>query len=92
MPAKKDAPESIPQVVNRLRRYFESGATRSSAWREEQLSALITMLEREEKEILAALAQDIRKCTFEGHLSEIFSVKNEAEEARDEVSGWMKPE
>ncbi len=92
VPSQVDSTESIPSTVKRLREYFESGATQSSTWREEQLSALVTMLEVEEKAILDALAKDIRKCTFEGHLSEIFSVKNEAIEARDEVSAWMKPE
>lgn len=91
-PSLQSTSTPISEIVKGLGDYFNTGITQTVQWRKEQLSALTTMLEEQEDEILQALAADIHKCTFEAYLSEILSVKNEAEEARDHVENWMRPE
>ncbi len=87
-----DRMSEISDTVDRVRRAFDSGKTRPRRWREEQLIALHTLLHEEQEEILAALASDIGKGTFEGYTSEIALVSADIENTRRHLAKWMRSE
>ncbi|WP_105032276.1 aldehyde dehydrogenase family protein [Arthrobacter ruber] len=74
------------------RRYFASGATRSAAWRRDQLHALLRLLGEREEEVTGALEQDLGKSGTEAFLSEIAVVRAEADHALRHLDRWMAPE
>ncbi len=84
--------ESIADTVSRLRATFDSGITKSTKWRRGQLSALARMVEDNKEEILAALAADIRKSSFEAFVAEVASVQTDIEVAEKNLSKWMRSE
>lgn len=73
-----------------LRRYFDSGATRTFEWRMRQLRGLETFLCNHEKEITDALYEDLRKSAAESWLSEISSLQIEIRHALRNLHKWMR--
>jgi aldehyde dehydrogenase (NAD+) len=83
--------KEIVNIVARQREYFKSGATNSYQRRIENLSKLKSALVKYEKEINAALKQDLGKPAFEAYLSETgFSLLDISETIR-KLKRWMKP-
>ncbi len=82
----------LTSTINRLRTTFDSGVTRSRAWRAAQLDALANFLQEQQQEILRALNSDIGKGTFEAYIAEIAVVVADIENTRKNLSKWMKPE
>lgn len=82
----------IAQRVDALRATFESGHTRSYAWRHEQLGALLTLLSSEEAAIGEALQHDLGKPRLEGWLSEVNEVAGAVKFLRKNLKKLMKPE
>jgi len=78
-------------VLAEVRTVFNTGRTRSVAWREEQLRAIERMCEEREAEISDALTRDLGRSTFEAWLGDIASTKAEAIFARKHFRKWMKP-
>ena len=78
-------------VLAQVRSVFNSGRTRSVAWREEQLRAIERMCEEREAEISEALTRDLGRSMFEAWLGDIASTKAEAIFARKHFRKWMKP-
>jgi aldehyde dehydrogenase (NAD+) len=74
------------------RRYFDSGATRTAAWRRDQLRALLRLLAEREDELTGALEEDLGKSRTEGFLSEVVVVRAEARYALKHLDRWMAPE
>lgn len=70
---------------------FNSGRTRSVAWREAQLRGIERMCEDREDEICGALAADLGRPAFEGWLADVGSTRAEAVYARKNLRRWMKP-
>ena len=62
--------EEIVGIVARQRSFFKTGATKSYEYRIENLNKLKTALVKYERELLAALKQDLGKPEFEAYLSE----------------------
>ena len=79
-------------VVDSLRRYFESGATKSLAWRLSQMDALEHLLGERERDILDALHADLGKPETEAYGSEIGMIRSEIKLVRRKLASWMKPE
>ncbi|AQT78115.1 aldehyde dehydrogenase family protein [Mycolicibacterium litorale] len=79
-------------VLSEVRRVFNSGRTRSLAWRAEQLRAIERMCEEREPEIAEALARDLGRSSFEAWLGDIGSTKGEATFARKNLKKWVKPQ
>jgi aldehyde dehydrogenase (NAD+) len=79
-------------VLAQLRTVFNTGRTRSVAWREEQLRAIERMCEEREAEISEALISDLGRSAFEAWLGDIASTKAEAVFARKHFRKWMKPQ
>jgi aldehyde dehydrogenase (NAD+) len=78
-------------LVASQREYFLSGATRSHAFRVEQLRKLQSWIERNEQAILDALKADLGKSDYEGYLTEVAMVRQELKDAIRHLKGWMKP-
>ncbi|MGJ0120292.1 aldehyde dehydrogenase family protein [Williamsia sp. MIQD14] len=77
-------------VLAELRRYHASGVTRDIGWRTAQLTALETMLDECEADIVAALDADLGRAGFDAWLGDIASTKGEATFARKNLKKWMK--
>jgi aldehyde dehydrogenase (NAD+) len=83
--------EEFTEDLNRLRHYYDSGATRSFAFRRDQLLKLKSSLLRYEKELYAALKQDLNKNPEESWVTEIGFVLAEINHALRHLKKWMKP-
>ncbi len=84
-------PEYLQQL-NKLKSYFESGATRSYSFRKEQLQKLKQALLKYEKELYNALQSDLKKNIEESWITEIGFVVNEINYSLNRLRQWMKPE
>lgn len=82
--------DTVSAVVERMRRGFASGRTRSVDWRLEQLRNLVKLLDKEEAAIAAALAQDLGRSREETWFADIASTRGEAVFAIKHLRGWMK--
>ncbi len=78
-------------AVERQRRFFLTGATRSHGFRLEQLRRLEDALLAHEPSLLAALHADLRKPAYEAYSSEIALVLGEIRHAVRHLRSWMKP-
>ncbi len=79
-------------VLSDVRRVFNTGRTRSLAWRSEQLRAVERMCDERESDIADALARDLGRSSFEAWLGDIGSTKAEAAFARKHLKKWVKPQ
>jgi aldehyde dehydrogenase (NAD+) len=84
--------EDAAGVLADVRRAFNTGRTRSLAWRSEQLRAVERMCDEREPEIAEALARDLGRSSFEAWLGDIGSTKAEAAFARKHLKKWVKPQ
>jgi aldehyde dehydrogenase (NAD+) len=83
--------EPIPDLVDRLRRTFDSGRTRPAAWRLRQLRGVEAMLADCEDEFTAALASDLGRPAIDSWLIELAPTAAEAAHARKRLNRWMRP-
>ena len=75
-----------------MRRFFESGATQSYAFRKEQLQQLKRAVVAYEKEIYAALYADLKKSPEECWVTENGFFLAELDHAISNLKSWMEPE
>ncbi len=68
---------TIEEILQRQRKFFQSGATLDTAFRIRALKKLYAAVERHEKEIAAALKKDLGKSGFEGFMCETGMAKSE---------------
>lgn len=78
-------------AVQRQRTFFQSGTTRSLAFRREQLQKLHDAMETRESALIAALHSDLRKSPTEAYSTEIAILLSEIRHALRHLSSWMKP-
>ncbi|XWS44643.1 hypothetical protein CRYUN_Cryun15aG0065600 [Craigia yunnanensis] len=78
-------------LVNKLRKTFSSGKTKSYEWRMSQLESISKMIDGKEKEIIKALHKDLSKPELEAFLSEISMTKSSCKLALKELKHWMMP-
>ena len=64
-------------IIERQRKFFSMGGTRSIKFRKEQLRCLMGMIEEQELNIFEALKTDLNKSAFEAYETEIGLVKEE---------------
>jgi aldehyde dehydrogenase (NAD+) len=79
------------RVVDRLRTTFDTGRTRSPAWREVQLQGLHRMLVEREAELVAALGSDLRRSPVDALMLDLTSTKAEVRHALKHLRRWMRP-
>lgn len=74
-----------------MRAFFDSGATRSYAFRKKQLHRLKRTIEQYEQEIYEALYADLKKSPEECWVTENGMVLGEINDAIKNLHRWMKP-
>lgn len=81
----------LTEHVDRLRRTYWSGKTRSLDWRRGQLKALLRMLDERAGEFEAAMKADLHKSSFECYATEIGFLQREASHALEHLESWAQP-
>jgi acyl-CoA reductase-like NAD-dependent aldehyde dehydrogenase len=79
------------QILNNLRRSFESGKTRAEKFRREQLNSLACLIEENEQRLFDSLKEDLNKPLIESVGSEIGVVQHELALAQSYLKHWMEP-
>jgi aldehyde dehydrogenase (NAD+) len=80
------------EQLEKMRAYFESGATQSYSFRKEQLQKLKAAVVALEEEIYAALHKDLRKSKEESYVTENGFFLAEINNAIKKLNNWMKPQ
>ncbi|CAK7334409.1 unnamed protein product [Dovyalis caffra] len=83
--------EGLEGTLAGVRETFESGRTRSIAWRKSQLKAMIEFVQDNEEKIFKSLDQDLGKHPVEAYRDEIGVVAKSAKHALSCVQKWMTP-
>ncbi|MER3463599.1 MAG: aldehyde dehydrogenase family protein [Chitinophagaceae bacterium] len=78
--------------LQQLRTYYESGATRSYAFRKQQLEALKKSLLQHEQQVYDALYQDLKKSPEESWVTEIGFLIAEINHTIKHLKSWMRRE
>lgn len=78
--------------LEKMRRYFNTGATRTYSFRLEQLKKLKASILRHEEDLYAALDTDLKKNREETWVTETGMVISELNAAISHLRSWMKPE
>ena len=79
------------QCVEKQRRYFRTGATRSLKYRKAQLLKLENALMAHENAIYDALHKDLKKPVVEAFGSEFFGMHRETRVVRKKLHRWSRP-
>lgn len=82
---------NIAQRVEELRTYFNTGNTRSYAWRLRQLEAIVRLVDENEPRLMAALMEDSGKADFTAYSGDVIFVRGEALHAIKHLKKWMQP-
>lgn len=78
--------------LNSVRLFFESGMTKTLTFRKEQLHKLKAALLKHEKELHAALYEDLKKSPEESWVTETGFLLSEINFALKNLREWMQPE
>jgi aldehyde dehydrogenase (NAD+) len=79
------------ELLDHLRAVFADGRTRGISWRLDQLRGIERLCDEREREIAAALAEDLGRPPVDAWLGDIASTKAEAAYARKHLKKWMRP-
>jgi aldehyde dehydrogenase (NAD+) len=82
----------MTEQLYKMRAYFQSGATRSYAFRKEQLQKLKAAVLRYEKELHNALHADLKKTPEESWVTETGFLISEISAAIKNLRQWMQPQ
>ncbi|HEY4147613.1 MAG TPA: aldehyde dehydrogenase [Chitinophagaceae bacterium] len=91
-PAPATGETNFPAMLESMRRYFDSGATRSYAFRKQQLEKARQMIVNHEAAIARALHEDLKKSPEEAYASETGLLLAEIRVASKKLGDWMRPE
>ncbi len=83
---------SFVNELTALRDFYNSGATRSYAFRRQQLLLLKAAIEKYEQEIYEALYTDLKKSKEECYVTENGFLLTEINHTLKHLSGWMQPQ
>ncbi len=84
------AVELIPEIVDRVRRGFDSGVLRSIQSRRTQLGQLRRLLVEQEDRLVDALVADVGKPRIEAYTTEIGFMVNEVDYVLAHLDAWNK--
>lgn len=84
--------QSIQNIISKARNAFNSGRTKSLEFREQQLNAVLRLLEENTQEIIQVMHQDLKKSLRETIGSEIGSLKSELKSLLSNLRNWSAPE
>lgn len=77
MSSDPDTSQRITNVVNKARQTFASGKTLSVDYRKSQLKGLLSLIDENEEQLVAALSQDLKKPRFEAIMTDTDFVRND---------------
>lgn len=77
--------------LEKMRNYYETGATRSLAFRKEQLQKFKNVLLKYEKDIYSALYNDLKKSPEEAYASELGLLLAEIRFTLKNLAYWLEP-
>lgn len=83
--------ERVDRIIAEHKQFFDEGRTLDIAFRLEQLKKLQEVIRRDEKKIMSALYQDLRKSEFEVYATEIGLVHGSIRHMMKHLKRWMKP-
>ncbi|MEW4371179.1 aldehyde dehydrogenase [Paenibacillus kandeliae] len=83
--------QAIPQLVAQQRTFFNTGTTKSTAYRLDALRKLKSGIEQYHQRILDALHTDLNKSEAEAYGSEIRIVMGELDFALENLESWAAP-
>ena len=81
----------IESIVQAQSLFYETGATKSLAFRKNALKNLRREMISHEPEIYAALQSDLGKSEFEGFMCEVGLVLSELSYIETHIAKWMRP-
>ncbi|XP_004486968.1 aldehyde dehydrogenase family 3 member F1-like [Cicer arietinum] len=81
--------EALERDLNNMRKYYESGKTKESSWRESQLKGLRNFVIENEEEILKVLKKDLGKHHVEAFRDEVGTLKRSIDLAIKSFKKWM---
>jgi aldehyde dehydrogenase (NAD+) len=90
MPSRITPVDSL-ELLDDLRAVFAGGRTRGISWRLDQLRGIERLCDEREREVAAALAEDLGRPPVDAWLGDIASTKAEAAYARKHLKKWMRP-
>lgn len=82
----------IPQKLQNLRNFFDSGATKSYEFRKQKLAALRQSIFQYEGELMQALYDDLKKSSEESWVTEVGFLLAEIRHTLKYLRQWIKPE
>jgi aldehyde dehydrogenase (NAD+) len=82
----------LTDPLQRMRHYYESGATKPYRFRKEQLQHLRRALDKYEEPLHKALYADLKKSPEESWVTETGFVRHEISNALRNLEEWMQPE
>jgi len=85
-------PDNLFNQLQEMRRFYSSGATKTYAFRLEQLKALRKLIKAHEKDLYHALFQDLKKSPEESWVTETGFLLQEINYAIKNLNRWMQPE
>jgi aldehyde dehydrogenase (NAD+) len=85
-------PDIMQQKLQRLRAFYESGATRTLAWRKQQLQLLKNAILKYEQPLYDALYSDLKRCAEESWVTELGVAIAEINLALRHLHSWMQRE
>ncbi len=83
---------TLPEQLQQMRRFYATGATRSYAFRKQQLLTLKKAVEANEEAIYAALQADLHKSKEECWVTENGFFLTELKDVLSNLKKWMEPE
>lgn len=81
----------IKEIVENQRNYYTTGATRSIAFRLQQLRKFEKLIQENETELNAAIYADFKKSPFDNYTNELALVLGEIKQARKKLKRWARP-
>jgi len=89
---QEDLSLEIARIYQKQQEFFASGATRSYAFRKEQLKKIQKAIQAYDQRIIDALNRDFRKSAFESFGTEIGPLLTEMRHTLRDLRNWMRPE
>ncbi len=83
--------QDLDNMLQEHHAFYDTGVTRSVKFRLEQLDILKDTIKKYEKEVLAALYQDLRKSEFEAYTTELGIVYESITYMKKNLHKWMEP-
>ncbi|MGE6487776.1 aldehyde dehydrogenase [Paenisporosarcina sp. NPDC076898] len=84
--------QDVDHMIQAQHEFYFTGATKSAAFRKQQLSKLKQAIQLHEQEIVQALYKDLHKSEFEAYATEVGFVLDSIGYMTKHLEEWMKPE